>query len=98
MLCEVRQPRDFGETDRYLSGCYSYLVGSSLPPTFSLFTVLISSSTLTGLPIMGAILGRQHNSTFMGLQVFAIATMFIGFVLLLISRNVLAAAHGTWKY
>ncbi|KAB8200272.1 major facilitator superfamily domain-containing protein [Aspergillus parasiticus] len=59
---------------------------------------VIAISTLTGLPIMGAILGRQHNSTFKGLQVFAIATMFIGFVLLLISRNVLAAAHGTWKY
>jgi hypothetical protein len=25
-------------------------------------------------------------------------TMFLGFVFLLISRNVLAAAHGTWKY
>ncbi|KAE8340295.1 hypothetical protein BDV24DRAFT_175380 [Aspergillus arachidicola] len=59
---------------------------------------VIAISTLTGLPIMGAILGRQHNSTFKVLQVFAIATMFIGFVLLLISRNVLAAAHGTWKY
>ena len=62
------------------------------------FTGLTSSSTLTGLPIMGAILGRQHDSTYMGMQVFAVVTMFLGFVFLLVSRNVLAAAHGTWKY
>jgi hypothetical protein len=65
---------------------------------FLFFTGLISSSTLTGLPIMGAILGRQHDSTYMGMHVFAVVTMFLGFVFLLISRNVLAAAHGTWKY
>ncbi|KAH2701057.1 hypothetical protein KXW03_004883 [Aspergillus fumigatus] len=59
---------------------------------------VIAISTLTGLPIMGAILQRQHNATFMGLQVFVIVTMFLGSVFLLVSRNVLAAAHGTWKY
>jgi hypothetical protein len=47
---------------------------------------------------MGAILGRQHNSTYMGMQVFAIVTMFIGFLLILVARNILAKAHGTWKY
>lgn len=98
MLRKVRQPRDPGETDRYLSGCYSYLVGLRWPLALYFFTVLIFSSTLTGLPIMGAILGRQHNSTYMGMQVFAIVTMFLGFVFLLVSRNILAAAHGTWKY
>ncbi|KAJ5128038.1 hypothetical protein N7448_008817, partial [Penicillium atrosanguineum] len=35
---------------------------------------VIAISTLTGLPIMGAILGRQHDSTFMGMQLFAIVT------------------------
>ncbi|KUL83543.1 hypothetical protein ZTR_10578 [Talaromyces verruculosus] len=59
---------------------------------------VIAISTLTGLPIMGAILGREHNSTYMGMQIFAIVSMCLGFVFLLVSRNVLAAAHGTWKY
>ena len=59
---------------------------------------VIAVSTLTGLPIMGAILGRQPNSTFVGLQVFAIVTMFLGSLFLLVSRNILAAAHGTWRY
>ncbi|KAJ5643634.1 uncharacterized protein N7484_006141 [Penicillium longicatenatum] len=59
---------------------------------------VIAISCLTGLPIMGAILGKQHNSTYEGMQVFAIVTMFVGFVFLLVSRNVLAAAHGTWRY
>lgn len=61
-------------------------------------TVLIPGSCLTGLPIMGAILGKQHDSTYEGMQVFAIVTMFIGSVLLLVSRNILAAAHGTSRY
>lgn len=63
-----------------------------------LFIVLISSSCLTGLPIMGAILGKQHDSTYEGMQIFAIVTMFIGSVFLLLSRNILAAAHGTSRY
>lgn len=59
---------------------------------------VIAISTLTGLPIMGAIFGKQHNSTYEGMQIFAIVSMFIGAVLLLASRNVLAKAHGTWRY
>ncbi|KAJ5279448.1 hypothetical protein N7478_004820 [Penicillium angulare] len=59
---------------------------------------VIAISTLTGLPIMGAIFGRQHNSTYEGMQIFSIVSMFIGAVLLLASRNVLAKAHGTWRY
>lgn len=47
---------------------------------------------------MGAILGRQHNETYMGMQVFAVVTMFLGFLFLLASRNVLSAANGTWRY
>lgn len=47
---------------------------------------------------MGAILERQHDSTYEGMQIFAIVTMFIGSVFLLVSRNVLAAAHGTSRY
>jgi MFS family permease len=76
----------------------SYAFVGPIGIIFYFFTVLMSRSTLTGLPIMGAILGRQHNTTYMGMQVFAIVTMFIGSVFLLVSRNVLAAAHGTWKY
>ncbi|KAJ5539766.1 hypothetical protein N7513_008098 [Penicillium frequentans] len=59
---------------------------------------VIAVSCLTGLPIMGAILGRQHDSTYEGMQIFAIVTMFIGSVFLLVSRNILAAAHGTSRY
>lgn len=62
------------------------------------YQTVIAISTLTGLPIMGAILGRQHNSTYMGLQVFAIVSLFLGSLCLLVSRNILAAKHGTWKY
>lgn len=81
-------------------GTYQGVIAISyvLAGPFISILLLTTCSTLTGLPIMGAILGRQHNTTYMGMQVFAIVTMFLGSLFLFVSRNVLAAAHGTWRY
>ena len=96
MLRQVGQIGDIGETDRDLSGCDSDFVGHA--SSFGGIAVLMSGRTLTGLPITGAILGRQHNETYMGMQAFAVGTMFLGFLFLLGARNVLARANGTWRY
>ncbi|KAH8691637.1 major facilitator superfamily domain-containing protein [Talaromyces proteolyticus] len=50
----------------------------TLGQRFGTFQSLISISCLTGLPIMGAILARQNNSDFLGLQLFGGCSILLG--------------------
>ncbi|TPX12637.1 uncharacterized protein E0L32_000814 [Thyridium curvatum] len=64
---------------------------------FGTFQVVMALSTLTGLPIMGAILGRQHNNDFSGLQLFSGVSCLLGGVLLIGATYFLRRHFGTWK-
>lgn len=46
---------------------------------------------------MGAILGRQDNVDFSGLQIFCGVSAVLGGTILAISTRTLASAKGTWK-
>jgi hypothetical protein len=46
---------------------------------------------------MGAILNRQHDTDFMGLQVFAGVSCLLGACLLGYSTLLLSKTHKTWK-
>jgi len=58
---------------------------------------LTQSSCLTGLPIMGAILNRQGDTNFMGLQLFAGISCLLGATLLTISTYLQGKSRGTWR-
>jgi len=64
---------------------------------FGTFQTIIGFSNLTGLPIMGAILNRQHDTDFMGLQVFAGVSCVLGACLLGYSTLILSKTNKTWK-
>ncbi|KAF2867775.1 major facilitator superfamily domain-containing protein [Massariosphaeria phaeospora] len=64
---------------------------------FGTFQTIIGLSSLTGLPIMGAILHRQHDTDFMGLQVFAGVSCLLGAGLLAVSTLFLSRTQKTWK-
>lgn len=46
---------------------------------------------------MGAILGRQNNDDFSGLQIFGGVSAILGGAILAISTNTLAKTRNTWK-
>lgn len=54
-------------------------------------------STLTGLPIMGAILGRQNNTDYWGLQLFSGLSCLMGGILLIPATYFLRQHFGTWR-
>ena len=66
------------------------------PVCLRLSIVLTSGSTLTGLPIMGAILDRQQGD-FVGLELFAAVSVLVGCVFLTVSTKVLGKMRNTWK-
>lgn len=68
-------------------GAYQTAIALSYVP-FELIKASPSSrysSCLTGLPIAGAILARQSNGSFLGLQIFAMNSVFIGAAMILVS-------------
>ncbi|KAK4140138.1 major facilitator superfamily domain-containing protein [Dichotomopilus funicola] len=69
----------------------------TLGQRFGTFQTIIAVSSLTGLPIMGAILNRQGDTDYSGLQIFAVATCLIGTGLLAASTYYMGRSHGTWK-
>ncbi|KAL2810568.1 MFS general substrate transporter [Aspergillus granulosus] len=69
----------------------------TLGQRFGTFQIIISISSLTGLPIMGAILDRQHNTDFLGLQLFSSISVLLGFAFLVVATCLLSRAQGTWK-
>jgi hypothetical protein len=54
-------------------------------------------SCLTGLPIEGALLHRQHDNDYSGLQIFSGLSLLLGTVFLGLSTTGLAKQRGTWK-
>jgi len=52
---------------------------------------------LTGLPVMGAILNKQDQVDFSGLQIFASASTLVGTALLAASTYFLGKTRKTWK-
>lgn len=59
--------------------------------------LLTNYSCLTGLPIEGAILNRQHNTDFSGLQIFAAVSILIGTGCLALATVFLRRECKTWK-
>ena len=57
----------------------------------------LSRSTLTGLPIMGAILERQRGTNYEGLQIFSGLSCLLGSGLLAASTYFLSQRHESWK-
>ena len=55
------------------------------------------SRCLTGLPIAGTILARQSNNGFLGLQMFAMSSVFIGTTMILVSTFLCGRIARTWK-
>ncbi|KAF1964887.1 MFS general substrate transporter [Bimuria novae-zelandiae CBS 107.79] len=64
---------------------------------FGTYQTIIGLSNLTGLPLMGAILNRQHDADFGGLQIFAGVTCLLGAGLLGLSTLFLSRTQKTWK-
>ncbi|KAF2726274.1 MFS general substrate transporter [Polychaeton citri CBS 116435] len=64
---------------------------------FGTFQLAISIACLTGLPISGAILARQGESTYWGLQTFAVVSAMLGSALTLASTILIGRTKGTWK-
>ncbi|KAK4543961.1 hypothetical protein LTR36_004735 [Oleoguttula mirabilis] len=64
---------------------------------FGTFQMAIGLSNLTGLPISGAILARQGDATYCGLQTFAIVATLLGAALTTVSTRLIAGKKGTWK-
>lgn len=60
-------------------------------------TIGVRDSCLTGLPIEGAILNRQHDDDYSGLQIFAGLSLLVGGCFLAASTFFLARERGTWK-
>ncbi|CAJ2511204.1 Uu.00g068290.m01.CDS01 [Anthostomella pinea] len=69
----------------------------TLGQRFGTFQMVIAVSCLTGLPIMGAILNRQHDADYSGLQIFAGCSCLLGSGFLAASTYLLAKLRGTWK-
>ncbi|KAJ5584960.1 uncharacterized protein N7459_004760 [Penicillium hispanicum] len=69
----------------------------TLGQRFGTFQIAISVSCLTGLPIEGAILNRQHGDNYSGLQIFAGLSLLLGSCFLAASTFLLARERGTWK-
>ncbi|KAJ5710722.1 hypothetical protein N7488_004878 [Penicillium malachiteum] len=69
----------------------------TLAQRFGTYQIIMSTSTLTGLPIMGAILADQGGEDFLGLQMFSFSTMILGSILIAISTCILCQRNKTWK-
>ncbi|KAI8633678.1 major facilitator superfamily domain-containing protein [Xylariaceae sp. FL1651] len=69
----------------------------TLGQRFGTFQMVIAVSTLTGLPIMGAILDRQGDVDYSGLILFGGATCLLGSIFLAFSTYHLGKIRGTWK-
>jgi hypothetical protein len=54
-------------------------------------------SNLTGLPIMGAILGRQGGHDYSGLQIFGGGSCILGSIPLTMATYLLGKTQGIWK-
>lgn len=54
-------------------------------------------SCLTGLPIEGALLHRQHDDDYSGLQIFAALSLLLGTLFLGMSTYFLSKQRETWK-
>ncbi|KAL5363732.1 MFS general substrate transporter [Aspergillus floccosus] len=70
---------------------------NTLGQRFGTFQLVISVSCLTGLPIMGAILNRQGNTDYSGLQIFASTISILGSVGIGASTYLLSKMRKTWK-
>lgn len=70
---------------------------NTLGQRFGTFQLVISISCLTGLPIMGAILNRQGNTDFSGLQIFASTISILGALGIGASTYLLSKMRKTWK-
>ncbi|KAK7733707.1 hypothetical protein SLS53_008174 [Cytospora paraplurivora] len=64
---------------------------------FGTFQTVIGVASLTGLPISGAILGRQNNDDFSGLEIFCGASAVLGSSILAISTRTLAKTRNAWN-
>lgn len=64
---------------------------------FGTFQLCVALACLTGLPIMGAILSRQKNTDFSGLQIFAAVTLLLGTVFTAGATYSLAKIKKTWR-
>ncbi|KND93406.1 Riboflavin transporter MCH5 [Tolypocladium ophioglossoides CBS 100239] len=69
----------------------------TLGQRFGTFQPVMAVSTLTGLPIMGAILRRQQDTNFTGLQIFSGVSCLLGAGLLIVSTYGLARVRKSWK-
>jgi hypothetical protein len=58
---------------------------------------LTQHSSLTGLPIMGAILERQGSMEYSGLIIFSGVGSIVGAALLVVATYLLGKKLGTWK-
>jgi hypothetical protein len=104
MRCQTRQTRDFGAEiwdvpDSYFREVSDY---SSVSINFFVWSILIRVSPniyscLTGLPIEGALLHRQHDNDYSGLQIFSGLSLLLGTLFLGLSTSGLAKQRGTWK-
>ncbi|EED24291.1 MFS transporter, putative [Talaromyces stipitatus ATCC 10500] len=69
----------------------------TLGQRFGTFQLAMGAASLTGLPIMGAILNRQSGTDFSGLQIFASMSALLGTGFLAVSTYFLSRARETWK-
>ncbi|KAI9730904.1 MAG: hypothetical protein M1834_005622 [Cirrosporium novae-zelandiae] len=64
---------------------------------FGTFQTIVGLSCLTGLPILGAILNRQHDVDFSGLQIFAAVSILLGTAMSGGARFFVARLNKTWR-
>ncbi|KAJ5624015.1 major facilitator superfamily domain-containing protein [Penicillium lagena] len=69
----------------------------TLGQRFGTYQIIMSTSLLTGLPIMGAILARQGGENYIGLQMFGSFALIVGAILVAISTWILRQRNQTWK-
>ncbi|KAF9882669.1 hypothetical protein FE257_005663 [Aspergillus nanangensis] len=70
---------------------------TTLGQRFGTFQMIISVSCLTGLPTMGAILNRQHNTDYSGLQIFSSCVCLLGSLGLAGATYLLGKSRETWR-
>lgn len=69
----------------------------SIGMRFGTFQMVVGVACLTGLPISGAILARQGESTYWGLQSFSVISSLLGGVLCTGATFLIGRSKGTRK-